>query len=52
LRARNNFLNIAGDMPVWRLKVFEKWLWSEKPAASAISTNQAPLLGQDRMGDA
>ena len=26
LRARNDFLNIAGDIRVWRLKVFEKWL--------------------------
>src|SRR2546426_12752394 len=33
--------NLAGDMPVNCLKVFEKWLWSEKPAARAMSTSGA-----------
>jgi hypothetical protein len=36
--------NSEGSIRVWVLNVLEKWFWSEKPAARAISTREASVV--------
>src|SRR5436309_7696420 len=39
-RVRARMRNWAGVVPVWRLKVRVRWLWSAKPAARARSARE------------
>src|SRR5262249_6438731 len=37
--------NCPGVTPIWRLKCWESWLWSEKPACAATSASEKSLPG-------